>query len=89
MELEFQKTNEGFVAEFTAENDFNIHIESAKPIVGSICQKSVQEGKYAVAENITGTGNVLDTDVTALIYPKYIKVVTESQVTNCQVTFAV
>lgn len=88
MELNFEKNELGkYVAEFTAESDFNLHMESGVPISAVIYQKSVADGSYAVAANLNGAGLVVDTDITALVYPKYIKISSDYAVSNCHVTF--
>lgn len=87
MELQFTKKDMSYVAEFTATGDFNLHMESGAPIQAVIYQKSVSEGKYAVAAALNGVGSILDTDVCAAVYPKYIRIESNYAVSNCHVTF--
>lgn len=80
----------GYEAEFEATADFNIHIE--RKAVGRflVYQKSVADGQYDIVDTIGRLDHkdVIDLDMTALVYPKYIKIVSESEVTMGVVTFA-
>ena len=75
MELTFTKAGGLYVAEFTVEGDFNIHIEKDAGNI-RILQSSVQDGQYDYVRNanINANDGVIDFDFTALVYPKYIRV---------------
>ena len=88
MELVFEKVSNQYVAEFEATNDFNLHIEREEIGVLEVHQRGSEEGKYDFA---WGTGingrKVIDYDFGALVYPKYIKVVSSSEVLSASVNF--
>lgn len=89
MELTFTKEWDKYVAEFEATSDFNIHIEkSGGRIV--IFQSSIENGEYDYVSGATiaDTDGVFDSDFTALIYPKYIKMVADVMPYKAIVTFA-
>jgi hypothetical protein len=80
----------GYEAEFEATADFNIHIERKHAGGFLVYQKTVADGKYDAVDNVPYQrgSDVIDLDMTALVYPKYIKIVSESEVTMGVVTFA-
>ena len=88
MELTFEKVGNQYVAEFQATNDFNLHIERKEIDVLEVHQRGSEEGKYDFA---WGTGvngrKVVDYDFGALVYPKWIKVVSGSEVVSASVNF--
>ena len=89
MELNFIKVFDRWVAEFTATEDFNIHIEGVKLGNLSIFQKGTENGGYAFANGAVPTpsdGTVYDCDFSATIYPKYMKVSCTTEPTLAVVT---
>lgn len=88
--MEFVKKNGMYEAEFEATADFNLHIERVAGGRFLVYQKSVADGKYDIVDGIGRQDHkdVIDLDMTALIYPKYIKIVSESEVTMGVVTYA-
>lgn len=88
MELTFEKVGNQYVAEFQAPSDFNLHIEREEIGVLEVHQRGSEEGKYDFA---WGTGvngrKVVDYDFGALVYPKWIKVVSGSEVVSASVNF--
>ena len=88
--MEFVKKNGMHEAEFETTADFNLHIERKAGGRFLIYQKSVADGKYDIVDGVGyhGHKDVIDLDMTAAIYPKYIKVVSESEVTMGVVTYA-
>lgn len=91
MELAFIKTNTGsWVAEFEATADFNLHIERDGTGPIRVYQRTSAEGDFA-AVNEFGVDNdrrtVLDVDFTGVIYPKTIKVESETEPAMALVTF--
>lgn len=89
MDLTFNKEGKNFVAEFEATADFNLHIERNQGGNILLYQKTAGQG-YDIVDNfgVQKHQGVIDIDFTALIYPKYIKVVSEVQPTLGIVTFA-
>lgn len=88
--MEFVKKNGMYEAEFEVTADFNLHIERKAGGRFLIYQKSVADGQYAIVDNIGyhDHKDVIDLDMTALVYPKFVKVVSESEVTMGVVTYA-
>lgn len=89
MELTFNKVGDLYVADFTAESDFALHIEKS---VGNIrvLQSSIQNGQYDYVKNanINGADAVIDFDFTALVYPKYMRIESKVMPDMAVVTFA-
>lgn len=84
MELKFSKVKESWVAEFEATADFNLHIEGLPEGRVSIYQRGTNSGEYAYVKSATpypSLGKTYDYDFSALVYPKFIKVVCESEPT--------
>lgn len=88
--MEFVKKNGMYEAEFEATADFNLHIERKAGGRFLIYQKSVSEGKYDIVDGVgyKDHKDVIDLDMTAIVYPKFIKVVSESEVTKGVITEA-
>ena len=88
--MEFVKKNGMYEAEFEATADFNLHIERKAGGRFLIYQKSVSEGKYDIVDGVgyKNHKDVIDLDMTAIVYPKFIKVVSESEVTKGVITEA-
>ena len=94
MELQFIKDDhERWVSEFEAGADFNLHIERKTGGTVTLYQRTTGGG-YDVVDDFEVMRHqpVIDYDCTALIYPKFIKVVCSSEpsyaevVTNGEVT---
>ena len=98
MEITFEKIdkllgNEGaYVSEFEVTADFNLHIERKAGGRFLMYQKSVADGEYDIVDGVgyqePRHKAVIDIDMTALVYPKFVKVVSESEVTMGVVTYA-
>lgn len=89
MDLTFNKEGKNFVAEFEATADFNLHIERNKG--GDILlYVRTQGGGYDIVDDfgVQRHQGVIDYDCTALVYPKWIKIVSEVEPTFAAVTFA-
>ena len=88
MELKFEQVNNLYVAEFEVTSDFNLHIERKKSGFLTIKQRTTSDGEYDTvnAANISRNDMVIDLDFTALVYPKFIEVVSEAEVTMGIVT---
>ena len=87
--LTFRRENNEYVAEFTATADFNIHIEKENPGLLVIYQRGVSEGNYAevIGARKYVYDNVYDVDFTTYVYPKYIKIVSSTNITSAEVTY--
>lgn len=89
MELIFTKQADRWVAEFIANNDFNLHIEGVVEGNVSLFQRGSESGNYAFVKDGTphpSYANVYDYDFAALIYPKFIKVSCATEPTSGIVT---
>ena len=89
MELIFEKINEHrYEAYFEASGDFNLHVERIKNGTLEVYQRGVAEGKYDFAWSAgIGARKIIDYDFAAFVYPKWIKVVSSSEVVNASVNF--
>ena len=90
MELNFSKVGNEWVAEFEATNHFNLHLERKGTGSLIVSQGGSGSGEYAAAfvRGVYEGQPVIDYDFGALVYPKYIKVVSGSEVLKSEVTFA-
>ena len=91
MTLNFTKNEDVWVAEFTATTDFNLHIEGVIEGNVRVYQRGSASGDYALVRGAMiypSYGNVYDMDFTAAVYPKYMKVVCETEPAMAVVTFA-
>jgi hypothetical protein len=90
MELTFNKTNENvYEAVFEVTSDFNIHLERKSTGILVIKQSGIADGAFDDAFNLgINAREVIDYDFGALVYPKWIKVVSGSEVIKGIVTFA-
>lgn len=91
MNLEFTNKNNAWEAEFTASADFNLHVEGLPEGDVRVFQSSVEGAGYAEVRGAMvypSFGTVYDFDFSAVLYPKYIKVVCKSQPTLAVVTIA-
>ena len=93
MELTFEKIEQYFgkdaawVSEFEVTADFNLHIERKAGGRFLVYQKSVADGEYDIVDGLRKDHkDVIDMDFVALVYPKFIKVVSEAEVTMGIVT---
>lgn len=89
MNLDFVKDGNVFVAEFEVAGDFNLHVERPADGLFSVYQRTTQSGKYAYVKGLgSQTGkDVIEYDFAGVIYPKSIRVVSESEPTMAVVTF--
>lgn len=81
MELQFEKVGKRWVAEFEATGNFNLNVKRVKPSSIKVYQKGSANGEYASMASWDSklAPSVIDYDFSALIYPKFIKVVSESE----------
>ena len=87
MELKFNKNGDAWVAEFEATDKFNLHMEGLLLGSFSILQRTAG-GKYTHVRDIPTYprfDKVFDYDFNALVYPKYIKIVSETEPTYAEV----
>lgn len=78
------------MAEFEAPNHFNLHLERKGTGSLIVSQRGSESGEYAAAfvRGVYEGQIVIDYDFGALVYPKYIKVESGSEVLKSEVTFA-
>ena len=88
MELNFEKQGTKWVAEFKVTSDFNLHIEREEAGFLFVQQRTTPDGEYDSVNgaNFSPSDGVIDMDFVALVYPKWIKVVSEAEVTMGIVT---
>ena len=89
MELKFEKKGSSYVVTFEAVSDFNLHIEKEQGSL-QMYQSTVAGDKFDLVDGFgdkwaTGT---IDIDFTALVFPKYIRLVSAVEPTKAEVTFA-
>lgn len=90
MEMVFENREGSWVSEFEVSGDFNLHIEGVLEGNVRVYQRSVSSGNYALVRDAMiypSYDRVFDFDFTGLVYPKWIKVVSESEPTMAVVTF--
>ena len=89
MEITFEKVNEHrYEAYFEAPGDFNLHVERVKNGTLEVYQRGIAEGEYDFAWSAgIGARKVIDYDFAAFVYPKWIKVVSSSEVVSASVNF--
>lgn len=92
MELNFilNENTGSWVAEFDATADFNLHIEGVAEGNIRVYQSGVKGAEPAFVRGSTpypSLSKVYDMDFSAIVYPKYIKVVCADQPTMGVVTF--
>lgn len=88
MNLEFTKTNNTWVATFTATSDFAIHIEKEGKAPIKFEQSSVEGAKYDTCRGISMSmhDTVMDEIIPVMVTPLYIKVVAYEKPTMAIVT---
>ncbi len=88
MELQFEKIGKKWVAEFEATGNFNLNIERVAPEKIQVFQKGAEDGEYASQASWYNSyaSAIVDYDFSALIYPKWIKVVSYSEPVQAIVT---
>jgi len=90
MELTFRKEGSKYIAEFAATADFNLHLEREDGGLLYVQQRTSTSGQY---DSIKGgdfapQDKIVDCDFLGVVYPKYIKIVSEVEPTLAIVTFA-
>lgn len=85
MELIFNKSDKYYVSEFQVTANFNLHIE--KPNGDIRLYQRTAGGKYDSIDNVVyyAGNSVFDYDFNALVYPKFIKIVSETEPTYAEV----
>lgn len=94
MDLNFEKKEQywgkdaAWVSEFEVTSDFNLHVERVSGGRFLVYQKSVADGEYDLVDGLgyKDHKDTIDMDFVALVYPKWIKVVSEAEVTMGIVT---
>lgn len=88
--LAFLDINGEWVSEFEVTGHFNLHLERKGTGSLVVYQRGTGSGEYAAAfaKGVYEGQKVIDIDFGALVYPKYIKVVSGSEVLKGEVTLA-
>ncbi len=88
--ITFNKVGSEYVAEFTANGTFALHIERAKAGYIKVEQSSVQGGGYAPVLTFPDlrNHNVVDVTLSGDVFPMYMKVTCETQPSTAVVTEA-
>lgn len=88
MDLTFSKVGNAYVATFDAEANFNLHIEREEGYL-RVEQRTTSNGNYGVVKDMEKYSfmKVVEVDVKGDIFPKSIKVVSETMPTMAVVTF--
>ena len=95
MELTFKTSEQKFnnepayEVEFEATSDFNLHLERRSGGRFIVYQKGIEDGEYDVVSGIGLIDHkaIIDLDFVAAIFPKWLKIVSESEPTMAVVTF--
>ena len=89
MELSFVKEGGRYSAEFEATSDFNLHIEREDNGFLFVKQKTVANGQYDSVQGakFSPADLIVDLDFVGIVYPKYIKVISEIEPAMAVVTF--
>lgn len=88
MELKFNKSEEGWVAEFKVTSSFSLHIEGVVEGNVKVYQRSTPSGEYAYTREgtpSTSYGKVYDFTFPVLVGPKFMKVVCVTEPTYGEV----
>ena len=90
MNVEFTKTGEVYRGEFTVTSDFNIYIEKETAGDCVLYVKGVVDGQYASAVLPSNYlfNKIIDFDLSALVYPKYVLIQSDVPVGKCVVTMS-
>lgn len=89
MELTFTKQGNLYESIFEATGDFNLHLELDKIGYIGVYQRGTSEGLFSLSHEckFNDARDVYDIDFGALVYPKWIKVTSSSNVVKGEVTF--
>ena len=89
MDLSFSKKGDWYEAVFTADSNFNLHIEKSGGIA-YLQQSSVDGAQFAAVRgaNWGRDMDVIDEGFSALVYPMYILVRSSVEPTRAVVTFS-
>lgn len=92
MELTFvqsQILKDAYEADFQVTGDFNLHVERTRGGRFLVYQRTTESGDYGLVDDFGRKDGVacIDYDFSALVYPKWIKIVSESQPQVAVVTF--
>lgn len=87
MDLIFTKEGSKWVVEFQVTSDFNLHIERESNGDIFFYQRTTSAGDYDSIHIVPAIyDKVFDSDFTASVFPKWIKIISKSPVTNAVLT---
>ena len=88
MNITFNQNEElNYEAEIKVDGDFNLHIERVSKGPIYLMQRGTSEGEYSNSAVLDNDDDTLDYDFAALVYPKWIKIVSGSEVVSASVNF--
>ena len=92
MELTFVQSSlieSAWEAEFQVTGDFNLHVERVRGGLFLVYQRTTESGDYGLVDDFGKKDGVacIDYDFSALVYPKWIKIVSKSKPSVAVVTF--
>lgn len=88
MDLNFTLQEGKYVSEFQITQDFNLHIELPYSAPMFIYQRTAGTKYEKINAFESDIQKIVDVDMVALVYPKYLKVVSEVEPTLAVVTFS-
>lgn len=92
--LTFNLKDGQYVAEATVNADYNLHIERVASGKFNIYQRGTATGEYVACQGLPTNlsspfaPKVIDHDFFHGVYPKYIRIESETQVTSAEITEA-
>lgn len=89
--ITFEREGNQYVATFEATGDFALHIERDELGPVTVETSTVPDANFALVDEFpTGARNklVIDYDFVGVVYPKYIRVSSDTEPTLAVVTFA-
>lgn len=86
MELTFEKKGLFYEATFQVNNNFNLHLERKNDGMLTMLQSTVENGNYDIIQKNIPQRKIIDWDFTAAVFPKYIKIISASEVEKVEIT---
>lgn len=78
MDINFIKQGDTYEAEFALQENAALHLETEGGKSVRLHQRSTSEGKYVqVGSIVCDSQGTIDIDITAAVFPKYIKLVSD------------
>lgn len=89
MEIEIYQIGQKYVGEFTVTEDFNLHVEKLKEGNMYVYQRTTDSGDYVPQQEVRNIfwNKIIDIDMQGVIYPKYIRIVSDAPIIKCVITY--